>query len=220
MRYLYKYPQVSFPYSQLVDENRHQGKDQPEFELLDTGVFNEDRYFDIFVEYAKGDVEDILIKITVANRGPETARLRLLPTIWFRNAWGGEATRPDLRQVPGAIELYHPSLGKRWLYYEGSPELLFTENETNFKRLFGVANRFACVKDGINNYIVYAVRQAVADEPIGTKAAAHYRLEIGAGQTATVRLRLSDIDFSGVAEAAFDGSDQLLSLRKHEADEC
>ncbi len=219
MRYLYKYPQVSFPYSQLVDENRHQGKDQPEFELLDTGVFNEDRYFDIFVEYAKGDVEDILIKITVANRGPETARLRLLPTIWFRNAWGGEATRPDLRQVPGAIELDHPSLGKRWLYYEGSPELLFTENETNFKRLFGVENRFACVKDGINDYIVYAVREAVAAEPMGTKAAAHYRLEIGAGQTATVRLRLSDIDFSGVAEAAFDGSDQLLSLRKAEADE-
>jgi hypothetical protein len=123
MKYLYKYPHAAFPYSQLLDENRHRGKDQPEFELLDTGVFEQDRYFDVFVEYAKGDVEDILMKITVANRGPETARLRLLPTIWFRNTWGGGSVRPHLRQVPGAIELDHPGLGKRWLYYDGSPEL-------------------------------------------------------------------------------------------------
>jgi hypothetical protein len=110
MKYLYKYPHAAFPYSQLLDENRHRGKDQPEFELLDTGVFEQDRYFDVFVEYAKGDVEDILMKITVANRGPETARLRLLPTIWFRNTWGGGSVRPHLRQVPGAIELDHPGL--------------------------------------------------------------------------------------------------------------
>ena len=172
MRYLYKYPQAPFPYSQLVDEHRHRGKDQPEFELLDTGVFDQDRYFDVFVEYAKGEVGDILVKINVFNRGPETARLRLLPAIWFRNTWGGDADRQDLRQVPGAIEPDHPSLGKRWLYYEGSPELLFTENETNFKRLFGVENRCACVKDGINDYIVDGVKEAVAAEPMGTKAAA------------------------------------------------
>jgi hypothetical protein len=141
MKYLYKYPHAPFPYSQLLDENRHRGEDQSEFELLDTGVFDEDRYFDIFVEYAKGDVEDIFIKISVSNRGSETARLRVLPTIWFRNTWGGDSTRPMMRQVAGAIELDHPSSGKRWLYCEGSPELLFTENETNFKRLFGVGNR-------------------------------------------------------------------------------
>ena len=219
MRYLYKYPQARFPYSQLVEEHRHRGRDQPELELLDTGVFNEDRYFDIFVEYAKVDVEDILIKVNVFNRGPETARLRLLPTIWFRNTWGGDVARPELRQVPGAIELDHPSLGKRWLYYDGSPELLFTENETNVKRLFGVENRCTCVKDGVNDYIVQGVKEAIATEPMGTKAAAHYQLEIGAGQAATVRLRLSDIDFSGIAEAVFDRFDQLLSLRKSEADE-
>ena len=218
MKYLYKYPHAPFPYSQLLEENRHRGKDQPEFELLDTGVFDEDRYFDIFVEYAKGDVEDIFIKISVSNRGPETARLRVLPTIWFRNTWGRDSTRPVMRQVAGAIELNHPSLGKRWLYCEGSPELLFTENETNFKRLFGVGNRSKCVKDGINDYIVHGVKEAVAAESSGTKAAAHYQLEIGAGETAIVRLRLSDIDFSGVAEAAFEGFDDLLSTRKTEAD--
>jgi len=136
MKYLYKYPQTEFPYSQLVEENRRRGKDQPEFELLDTGVFKDDRYFDVFVEYAKGDVEDILIKITATNRGPEAAPLRLLPTIWFRNtwSWATDEARPDMRQMPGSIELAHPTLGKRWLYCEGSPELFFTENETNHKR--------------------------------------------------------------------------------------
>jgi hypothetical protein len=218
MKYLYKYPHAPFPYSQLLEENRHRGKNEPEFELLDTGVFDEDRYFDIFVEYAKGDVEDIFIKISVSNRGPETARLRLLPTIWFRNTWGGDSTRPVMRQVAGAIELNHPSSGKRWLYCEGFPELLFTENETNFKRLFGVGNRSKCVKDGINDYILHGVKEAVAAESSGTKAAAHYQLEIGAGETAIVRLRFSDIDFSGVAEAAFEGFDDLLSTRKTEAD--
>jgi hypothetical protein len=221
MKYLYKYPQAEFPYAQLVEENRRRGKGQPEFELLDAGVFNEDRYFDVFVEYAKGDVEDILIKITATNRGPETAALRLLPTIWFRNTWSwcGDEPRPDMRQVPGAIELDHPDLGKRWLYYEGTPELLFTENETNLKRLFGVENRCACVKDGINDYVVSGRKDAVASEPMGTKAAAHYRLEVPAGATVTVRLRLTDIEFSGVTEAAFDGFDRLFAIRKKEADE-
>jgi Glycosyl hydrolase family 63 C-terminal domain len=221
MKYLYKYPQVEFPYAQLAEENRRRGKDRPEFELLDTGVFNEDRYFNVFVEYAKGDVEDILIKITVTNRGPETAPLRLLPTIWFRNTWswdGGNDPRPDMRQLPHAIELDHPGLGKRWLYYEGSPELLFTENETNFQRLFGVENRCPYVKDGINDCVVSGRKDAVAGEPIGTKAAAHYKLQIPPGATVTIRLRLSDIEFSGATKAAFDGFDQLVTLRKNEAD--
>src|SRR5262249_26474071 len=156
-KYLYKYPQAEFPYARLIEENRRRGKDQGEFELLDTGIFEDNRYFDIFLEYAKGDVEDMLVKLTVANRGPEPAPLRLLPTIWFRNTWSwgeDQALWPDLRQVSGGIELDHPALGKRWLYCEGSPELLFTENETNAQRLFGIENTCACVKDGINDYIV------------------------------------------------------------------
>ena len=221
MKYLYKYPQVQFPYAQLVEENRRRGKDQPEFELMDTGVFQDNRYFDVFVEYAKGDVEDILIKITATNRGPEAAALRLLPTIWFRNtwSWGDDDLRPDLRQVAGGIELDHPSMGKRWLYCEGAPELLFTENETNRQRLFGVENPCPCVKDGIHDYIVNGQRDAVAPELMGTKAVAHYRVEIPAGESVTIRLRLTDIDFSGVAQAAFDGFDKMFATRKNESDE-
>jgi len=221
MKYLYKYPQAEFPYSRLVNENRHRGKDQPEFELLDTGVFDDNRYFDVFVEYAKGDVEDILIKITATNRGPDPAPLRLLPTIWFRNtwSWGEQEALPDLRQISGGIELDHPMYGKRWLYCEGTPELVFTENETNVKRLYGVENPCSCVKDGINDYIVHGDKDAVVVEPLGTKAAAHYKLQIPAGATVTVRLRLTDIDFSGVAKAAFDGFDRLFAKRQKESDE-
>jgi hypothetical protein len=221
MKYLYKYPHAAYPYSQLIEENRRRGKNQPEFELLDTGVFSENRYFDVVVEYAKGDVEDILIKISATNRGTQAARLHLLPTIWFRNiwSWGSGDSRPGMRQMPGAVELDHPGLGKRWLHCENSPQLLFTENETNAKKLFGVENAVTCVKDGINDYIVNDVKDAVAAEPKGTKAAAHYELEIGAGQTVTVRLRLTDIDFSGVAAAAFDGFERLFEIRQCEADE-
>jgi len=218
LKYLYKYPQAEFPYAQLVEENSRRGKDQPEFELLDTGVFESDRYFDVFVEYAKGDVEDILIRISATNLGPETAALRLLPTVWFRNtwAWGDDGARPELRQVSAAIELQHASLGKRWLYWEGSPELLFTENETNVERLFGLDNRWPCVKDGINDYVINRKANAVAAYPMGTKAAVHYKLEIPARATVSVRLRLTDIDFSG---AAFEGFDRLLATRRNEADE-
>src|SRR5262252_9233311 len=219
MKYLYKYPQAEFPYEQLIEENRRRGKDKPEFELLDTGVFNDDRYFDVFVEYAKGDLEDILVKITVTNRGPEAAPLRLLPTIWFRNtwSWAHDVERPDMRRIAGGIELDHPSLGRRWLYCDDAPEILFTENETNYHRLFGIENRCACVKDGINDYIVDGKKDAVAPIPMGTKAAAHYKLHVPSGGSVTVRLRLTDIDFSGVAEAAFDGFDRLFSMRNNEA---
>src|SRR3974377_247136 len=163
MKYLYKYPQAEFPYGQLVEENRRRGKNRPEFELLDTGVFHDNRHFDVFVEYAKAATEDILIKITVANRGPEAANLRLLPTVWFRNtwSWGDSNRRPELHLAKNApdpvVELgfdsqAHDRPGNRWLYCEGSPELLFTENETNARRLFGVGNRTPYVKDGINDY--------------------------------------------------------------------
>src|SRR6201993_279213 len=203
MKYLYKYPQAEFPYGQLVQENRRRGKSQPEFELLDTGVFNDDRYFDVFVEYAKADTEDILIKITVANRGPEAANLHVLPTVGFRNTWSwGGKQRPELRQthhpLPNpVIELNHAHPGNRWLHCEGSPELLFTENETNARRLFGVENRTPYVKDGINDYVVHGATEAVNPDRAGTKAAAHYKLVVEAGETAVVRLRLADSDFGG-----------------------
>src|SRR3989441_1222961 len=223
MKYLYKYPQVEFPYTKLVDENRRRGKNQPEFELLDTGVFDDNRYFDVFVEYAKAEVEDILIKITVANRGPETANLRLLPAAWFRNTWSWESSsrRPELHQARTApdpvIELNHAQAGNRWLHCEGSPELLFTENETNVRRLFGVENHTPYVKDGINDYIVHGATEAVNPEHTGTKAAAHYKLTVRAGETVVVRLRLADSDFKG--KNAFAGFDKTFALRRKEADE-
>ncbi len=228
MKYLYKYPQAEFPYAQLVAENRRRDKTQEEFELLDTGIFDEDRYFDVFVEYAKADTEDILIKITVANRGPETASLRLLPTVWFRNtwSWGGRNRRPHLYEAQispnPAIELNldrqrKDQPGNRWLHCEGSPELLFTENETNFRRLFGAGNRTPYVKDGINDYVVNGVKDAVNPEHFGTKSAAHYKLAIGGGETVTVRLRLTNSDFKG--KNAFERFDAIFATRQHEADE-
>jgi hypothetical protein len=221
MKYLYKYPQLEFPYTQLVEENRRRGKDKPEFELLDADIFNDNRYFDVFVEYAKGDFEDILIKITATNRGPEVAPLRLLPTIWFRNtwSWARDAERPDMRRIAGGIELDHPNLGRRWLYCDGEPEILFTENETNYKRLYGIENRCACARDGINDYIVDGKKDAVAPTPMGTKAAAHYKLQVPPDGSVTIRLRLTDIDFSGIAQATFEGFDRLFALRKDEADD-
>jgi hypothetical protein len=221
MKYLYKYPQAAFPYEQLVEENRSRGKNDSEYELLDTGVFGEDRYSDVFVEYAKGDVEDILIKITVTNRGPELARLRLLPTIWFRNtwSWGNTEARPNLRAVQGAIELNHPTYGKRWLYYDGSAELLFTENETNRRRLFNAPESGLCKKDGINDYIVHRSRESVSPKSEGTKATVHYVVGIAAGDSVSVRLRLTNLDFTPQPAAAFGGFADLFDIRKQEADE-
>ena len=223
MKYLYKYPQAEFPYDQLVEENRRRDKRQPEFELFDTGVFSHDRYFDVIVEYAKGDTEDILIKITITNRGPEAANLRVLPTVWFRNtwSWGRQDYRPELRQARLApnpmIELNDDQPGTRWLHCEGSPELLFTENETNFRRLFGVENHTLYVKDGINDYIVHGANDAVNPRHFGTKAAAHYKLDLEAGESVVLRMRLADSDFNN--KNAFADFDTIFSLRQHEADE-
>ena len=225
MKYLYKYPQGVFPYAILREENQRRGRNQPEYELLDTGVFEQDRYFDIFVEYAKADVEDILVRITIANRGPETARLRVLPTAWFRNtwAWGNGVLRPQARLEHGGmdprIELNHSEYGKRWLICQGSPELLFTENETNKRLLFGVDNDSAYVKDGIHDYIIHGDSKAVNPESCGTKAAAHYRLELAAGQSATVQLRLTDVDFSTRVADVFADFDQLFAARQRECKE-
>jgi hypothetical protein len=200
MRMLYKYPHAAFPYQQLLEENRRRGKVDPEYELLDTGIFAENRYFDVFVEYAKCDVEDILIKITAINRGPELAPLHILPTVWFRNtwSWGKDLRRPTARKapdVPGAVcvELEHWQYGKRWLIASGQPALLFTENETNFEKVFNYKSRTPYVKDAFGRYLVEGQKTAVNPSQMGTKMAAHYPLQLGPGETATLKLRLTDL---------------------------
>ena len=207
MKALYKYPQEEFPYRKLLEENRRRTRNDPEYELLDTGVFEENRYFDVFTEYAKTSPEDILIKITATNRGPAEADLSVLPTIWFRNtwAWGRDDYRPVLRAIEQltiseeygirgseVIGVEHKAYGQRWLICEGKPELLFTENETNAGKLFGGQNRAPYVKDGINDYVVQGKREAVNPDRTGTKASALYRLRVAPGGTATLRLRLTD----------------------------
>jgi hypothetical protein len=194
MKFLYKYPQREYPYAELVEENRRRGRGAPEYEITDTGVFDENRYFDIFVEYAKASPEDILVRITAANRGPETAVIHLLPTIWFRNtwSWGNGHSRPSLSLEDGAIVVNEPKYGKRWLAFDGDPAPLFTENETNFGRLYGVSNGTHFVKDGINDRVVRGAAGTVNSAMHGTKAALWYRLEVPAGGEATVNLRLSE----------------------------
>ncbi len=227
MKYLYKYPQAAFPYAWLVEENRRRGRGAQEFELIDTGVFDEDRYFDVFVEYAKATPEEILIRVQVANRGPEAAPLSLLPTIWFRNtwSWGLDPRRPRLRngeplEEASAIELTHSYYGRRWLYCEGLPELLFTENETNHRRLYGSDNSSPYVKDGINDCLVHGVKEAVNPERLGTKAAAHYPLIIGPGETVTVRLRLTDSEKPLESGKPFGPDfDRIFSERRRETEE-
>ena len=201
MRMLYKYPQAEFPYRRILEENQRRGRTQPEFELLDTGVFEDNRYFDVFVEYAKTDVEDILIKITAWNRGAEAAPLHLLPTVWFRNtwSWGKDLRRPSARRAPdtpGSLctELEHWQYGKRWLLSAGNPEFLFTENETNYEKIFKYRNRTPYVKDGFHNYLVHGNKAAVNPQHSGTKMAAHYPVNIGPGQSVTIKLRLTDLD--------------------------
>jgi mannosylglycerate hydrolase MGH1-like protein len=228
MKYLYKYPQAAYPYLDLIETNRRRGKQEFEYELLDTGVFDQDRYFDVFVEYAKASPEDILIQITVANRGPEPATLHLLPTIWFRNvwSWGGEAVRPVLRQAAGeaggVIAVSHPELGERRLHAEGAAALLFTENETNHERLFNSPNRTPYVKDGVDSYIVHGRQEAVNPEKTGTKASAHYPLTVGAGESRTIRLRLCEAPAASAPKKPGPfGSDfdAVMKTRRQEADE-
>jgi hypothetical protein len=225
MKYLYKYPQKAFPYSRLVEEERRLTKRDCEFELLDTGIFDDDRYFDVFVEYAKASVEDILIRIHVFNRAPEKASLHLLPTIWFRNTWSwrNDKLRPILRRQKirdaEAVELIQDYYGRRLLYCEGAPALLFTENETNVQRLYGAQNRTPFVKDGINDYIVRGVRGAVNPEETGTKAAAHYQLEINAGESASVRLRFTNEEQSDVSKIFGVRFNRIFEERQRETDE-
>jgi hypothetical protein len=210
MKYLYKYPQHPYPYSDLVETSRRRGRDDWEYELLDTGVFDDNRYFDVFVEYAKATPTDILIEIGIANRGPEAAALHVLPTLWFRNTWSWwpDQPKPSLRKLPEtnriAIEASHAELGGFLLHCGRNPNLLFTENDTNNERLFGTPNATAYVKDGINNYVVLGRREAVNPNQTGTKAAAHYQIDVGAGETAVIRLRLSNAQLRDPFEGNFD----------------
>jgi hypothetical protein len=224
MKYLYRYPQQEFPYTWLVEENKRRGQKDFEFELVDTGIFNGERYFDVFVEYAKATPDDILVRISAHNRGPETATLHLLPTLWFRNtwSWGRDDWRPNLTRaadLSGAavIRAEHRHYGSRWLICQEHPELLFTDNETNFQRLFGVANRSPHVKDAINDYIVHGVRHAVNPLPEGTKVAASYRLEIPPGKSAMLRLRFTGDQPS--EDVLSDGFDTVFEERLAEANE-
>ncbi len=207
MRMLYKYVQAEFPYEWLLQENERRGRMKPEFELLDTGLFNENRYFDVFVEYAKCTVEDILIRITAVNRGAEAAPLHILPTIWFRNtwSWGRDLRRPTLRrapEVPGAecVEVEHWEYGKRWLLAHGKPELLFTENESNNEKLFRSPNRTPYVKDGFHEYLIRGNKAAVNPEGTGTKCGALYSYVLQPGESVELKLRLTDSDPLGTRD--------------------
>lgn len=220
MKYLYKYPQKAFPYTQLTQENQQRGYHDPEFELNDTGIFDDSEYFDVFVEYAKASDEDILIQITIVNQAAETKNLHILPTLWFRNTWTWEqnAKKPILRKSQSnVIDAFHPTLGQRCLYCENPKTLLFTENETNYEQLFGIKNNYPYVKDGINDCIVNNKTEAVNPEQIGTKAAAAYELTIGAGETQILRLRLTDnAELLEPFGTDFEG---IFHQRKQETDE-
>ncbi|MBI3942462.1 MAG: glucosidase [Chloroflexi bacterium] len=243
MKMLYKYPQAAFPYSQLVEENARRGKNSSEYELFDTGVFDADRYFDVFVEYAKVAPDDILIRVSATNRGPEAAILHVLPTLWFRNTWtwGRDQQNPLLSQPPSGredaaspgdwrgtsrnvIQAQHPSLGNYYLYCENAAEILFTNNETNAQRLYGVSASSPYVKDGFHEYIIQGNRAAINPDRTGTKAAAHYISAIDPGATATMRLRLRSTgagmsNDGQIPSDPFATFDVTFSQRIREADE-
>jgi Glycosyl hydrolase family 63 C-terminal domain len=223
MKYLYKYPQNAYPYLDLINTNKSRNRLQPEYELLDTGIFNEDRYFDVFIEYAKAAPTDFLIEINLCNRGPEESLVHVLPTLWFRNLWSWwpEEAKPALKDASkdgaAAVAASDALLGDYFLHCEGDPQLLFTENETNNARLFGSANPTPYVKDGINDYVVVGKRDSVNPDKTGTKAAAHYELRVGAGVTAVVRLRLNTT--APGAEDPFGARfSQIIDARRQEAD--
>ncbi|MBY0550923.1 MAG: hypothetical protein K2W95_26835 [Candidatus Obscuribacterales bacterium] len=228
MKYLYKYPQQEFPYDKLVAANRYRNRTEFEYELIDTGVFNDDRYFDVFVEYAKAAPEDILIKISVYNRGNEDAALHVLPTLWFRNTWSHkkDAEKPVLKAVAEsigatAVEAFHGKLGERYLYAEGNVPLLFTDNETNRRRIIGQPNTTPYTKDGINNYLTQDRKDAVNPERTGTKVSPHYHLNVPAGGSCVLRLRLTDLQPQNLPADGAVGKqfEEEFALRAQEADQ-
>src|SRR5260370_9547587 len=232
MKYLYKYPQAAYPYADLVETNRRRSKNDTEYELVDTGVFNDDRYFDVFVEYAKDGPEDILVRITAANPGSDAPELHLLPTLWFRNDWSAwiaasnrAAEKPILKQIEGAagtsaVAVTRSLLGKYIFSCEGDVPLLFTENETNHELLFpGQKNESPHVKDGINNCVVQGNKGAVNPEKKGTKVAAHYKTNVGGGQTKVICLRLSSSSADQQGKSFGKQFDEVFADRLREADE-
>jgi hypothetical protein len=225
MKYLYKYPQSAYPYEDLVNTNRSRSRMEFEYELLDSGAFNDDKYFDVFVEYAKEGPEDILVKITVHNRGPEMASINILPTLWFRNvwSWGGEEKKPELLQIDGSVshsvlKTDHPLLGDYYLWCDGNPRFLFTDNDTNTERIFGIHNQSPFVKDGINNFIVHGKEEAVNPNNIGTKAAANYFVKIAPHKSAEVRVRLTKVQPTGF-EPFGNHFEKIFASRKQDADD-
>lgn len=220
MKYLYKYPQAAYPYCDLVTTSSSRTRDDFEFELLDTGVFDQNRYFDVFVEYAKESPDDILIQITVFNRGPQPAELHVLPTIWFRNDWSWypQSARPSLERFGRSVKVIESGQHERYLHCDSEVPLLFTENETNTQRIFGIPNRSPYVKDSINNSIVHGQNAAVNPEQKGTKAAAHYHLLIKPGECQISRLRLCSKPPKGKPGPFVDFED-VMDIRHKEADE-
>ncbi|MBC7350759.1 MAG: glucosidase [Thermogutta sp.] len=220
LKMLYKYPQLPFPYDQLREANAQRSGHEEELELLDTGVFQANRYFDVFVEYAKADVEDILLRVTAYNRGKDDAQLHILPQIWFRNTWSwgyNDGAEPSLGLASDGRSLLaeHPTLGSYRFFLDGNPELLFCENDTNRERLFGTGSRQGYFKDAFHDYVVGGKKTAVNPRHRGTKAAAHYRFVVPGGGSVVVRARLAKAPM----EAGFDHFDEVLALRRREADE-
>jgi hypothetical protein len=225
MKFLYKYPQRAFPYGQLLEENRRRSKEEPEFELLDTGVFHENRYFDVEIEYAKSSAEDIIIRITAHNRGPEAAPVHLLPTVWFRNTWSWNegSKKPSLEKADSfgktsRVALHHPQAGNLWLHGQEGGETLFAENETNSQRLYGSLGP-AFAKDGINDYVVAGNKDSVNPAQTGTKAAVHYSHVVPAGGSVTVKLRLTKENWAVEKNPLDREFDRIFALRLREADE-
>ncbi len=217
MKMLYKYPQQEYPYARLVEENRRRGKLDPEFELIDTGIFDENKYFDVFIEYAKAETDDLLVRITVHNRGTEKADLHVLPHAWFRNtwSWGYDDYKPEMyRDDEGCIKITHRDLGSYYFTADGKPTALFCENETNTRRLYNFPNTGTC-KDGINDFITNGDRQSLNAIPKGTRMAYNYDLSIPAGKSKSIRLRLSD----KFIPEPFKDFDALFSQRLKDADE-
>ncbi len=207
MKYLYKYPQTEFPYKRLYDENAARTKQDDEFELIDTGIFDDDRYFDVFIEYAKADVDNISIKITAKNRGPETAPLHILPTVWFRNTWvwDGTTEKPKMTKIDdGQIKIEMPEeLHSNYtIFFEGEQELLFCENESNNEKIFGSKNLAEFTKDGISEFVVQGNKNAVNPAGVGTKAAGYYRFDIEPGGERIVKIRLQRTEKAKKAKSA------------------
>ena len=216
LKMLYKYPQAAYPYSRLVEENRNRGLQDNEFELIDTGVFDENRYWDVFVEYFKAGPDDILAQITIYNRGPEAAKLHVLPQLWFRNTWSWNPpmAKPEISAQGSVIAANHPQLGTYYLYTEDHAELLFCENETNVARLYGAASQ-GYYKDAFHEYLVHGNRSAVNPLRRGSKACVHLNARVGAGASARFRLRLSHAE----NPAPFADFDQIANARKSDCDD-